>query len=46
MVLDTSSGDLSPNIYRERVIPQIQKLVQAFPQKLGYYSKAHDLGTH
>lgn len=39
MVLDTSAGDLSPAIYREQVAPWIADLAQAFPGKLGYYTK-------
>ena len=39
MVLDTSAGDLSPLLYKELVVPVINNLAQAFPQKLGYYTK-------
>lgn len=39
MVLDTSAGDLSPNLYKRLVMPKIKELVEAFPGRLGYYTK-------
>jgi uroporphyrinogen decarboxylase len=39
MVLDTSAGDLSPNLYQRLVYPKIKSLVESFPGKLGYYTK-------
>jgi uroporphyrinogen decarboxylase len=39
MVLDTSAGDLSPNLYRRLVAPKIKDLVNSFPGRLGYYTK-------
>jgi len=39
MLFDTAAGELSPSLFRERVVPEITKLALAFPQKLGYYSK-------
>ncbi len=39
MVLDTSAGDLSPDIYKRLVLPQVQSLIQSFPGKLGYYTR-------
>lgn len=39
MVLDTSAGDLSPNLYQRLVAPKIKDLVHSFPGRLGYYTK-------
>lgn len=39
MVLDTSSGDLSPLDFDKYVVPLLKKMSQEFPGKLGYYSK-------
>ena len=39
MVFDTAAGELSPRIYLDVVAPQLEKLLQEFPGKLGYYAK-------
>jgi uroporphyrinogen decarboxylase len=39
MVFDTAAGELSSDVYKEFVVPQLMKLAYAVPQKLGYYSK-------
>ncbi len=39
MVLDTAAGELSPQIYHRLVVPELEKISSAFPQKLGLYSK-------
>lgn len=39
MVLDTSAGDLSPNLYQRLVYPKVKELIEAFPGRLGYYTK-------
>lgn len=39
MVLDTSTGDLSPLDFKAYVVPLLQALSHKFPGKLGYYSK-------
>lgn len=39
MVFDTSAGELSASDYQTYVLPQILKLAQKFPKKLGYYTK-------
>ncbi len=39
MVLDTSTGDLSPNLYQRLVYPKVKELIEAFPGRLGYYTK-------
>lgn len=39
MIFDTAAGELSPQLYHEHVVPQLQKLVAAYPGYLGYYSK-------
>jgi uroporphyrinogen decarboxylase len=39
MVLDTSAGDLSPQDFQFYVVPLLKQLSEAFPDKLGYYSK-------
>lgn len=40
MVFDTAAGELSPATFREYVVPRLERLVNRFPGKLGYYSKA------
>jgi uroporphyrinogen decarboxylase len=40
MIFDTAAGELSPDIFKGEVVPQLEKLAQAFPSRLGYYSKA------
>jgi uroporphyrinogen decarboxylase len=52
MVFDTSAGELSPALYQQYVVPELAKLAQKFPGKLGYYSRGtqrahldHDLFT-
>ncbi len=39
MVLDTSTGDLSPLDFKTYVLPLLKSLSAKFPGKLGYYSK-------
>jgi uroporphyrinogen decarboxylase len=39
MIFDTAAGELSPQVYRESVIPQIAKLAEKFPGRLGYYAQ-------
>ncbi len=39
MLFDTSAGELSPQLYKTEVVPQIARLVREFPKKLGYYAK-------
>lgn len=39
MIFDTAAGELSPKLYQEKVLPELQKLAQAYPGKLGYYAK-------
>lgn len=39
MLFDTAAGELSPALYTEKVVPELAKLAQAYPGKLGYYSK-------
>lgn len=39
MVFDTAAGELSPNIFKTAVVPQLERLARAFPASLGYYSK-------
>lgn len=39
MIFDTAAGELSPALYRDKVIPELKKMAQAYPQKLGYYAK-------
>ncbi|MBS1984148.1 MAG: uroporphyrinogen decarboxylase [Bdellovibrionales bacterium] len=39
MVFDTAAGELSPTLYLEHVVPQLEKLAAAHPGRLGYYSK-------
>lgn len=39
MLFDTAAGELSPRLYNDIIVPELSKLAQAFPQRLGYYSK-------
>lgn len=39
MLFDTAAGELSADAYLTYVVPQLKKLIQKFPKKLGYYSK-------
>jgi uroporphyrinogen decarboxylase len=39
MLFDTAAGELSPAVYREHVVPQVAKLAQMYPKRLGYYAK-------
>lgn len=40
MLFDTAAGELSPFLFHEYVVPDLQKLAEAYPGKLGYYSKS------
>lgn len=39
MVFDTAAGELSPAVFKSAVVPQLERLADAFPSSLGYYSK-------
>lgn len=39
MVFDTAAGEVSPRLYLDAIAPELEKLQQAFPNKLGYYAK-------
>lgn len=39
MVLDTSSGELSSTAFNHWILPQLDRIAQAHPHKLMYYSK-------
>lgn len=39
MVFDTAAGNLSPEVFRSEVVPQLELLTARFPSQLGYYSK-------
>ena len=39
MVLDTASGEVSPSVFRHWIAPQLDKMAQAHPGQLMYYSK-------
>lgn len=43
MIFDTAAGELSPKIYHDLVLPELEKLIKAFPRKLAYYSKGTTL---
>jgi uroporphyrinogen decarboxylase len=42
MIFDTAAGELSPDIFKTKVVPQIQTLTAQDASRIGYYSK----GTH
>lgn len=39
MLFDTAAGELSPQLFNEKVVPELAQLAKAYPHKLGYYSK-------
>ncbi len=39
MILDTSAGELDPRVFRERVVPQLERLAREFAGRVGYYTK-------
>lgn len=39
MIFDTAAGELSPALFSAFVLPNLQRLTQKFPGRLGYYSK-------
>ena len=39
MLFDTAAGELAPADFHQMVQPHIERLLQKFPGKLGYYSK-------
>lgn len=39
MIFDTAAGELSPMMYHTHIVPQLEKMMRAFPGTLGYYSK-------
>lgn len=39
LVFDTAGGDLSPDLFREIVLPGIKILAEEFPGKIGYYGR-------
>lgn len=40
MIFDTAAGELNPNVFQSEIVPQLERLTQAFPSQLGYYSKS------
>lgn len=38
-IFDTAAGEISPELFRQFVVPSLSQLCQMFPGKLGYYSK-------
>ena len=38
-ILDTAAGEVSPSVFASHIAPQTNPLADAFPEKLGYYSK-------
>jgi uroporphyrinogen decarboxylase len=39
MVFDTAAGEISPNVFHAEVLPELERLTERFPSRLGYYSK-------
>lgn len=39
MIFDTAAGELSPQVYREFVVPAVEALAKEFPKQIGYYAK-------
>ncbi|MCB1173727.1 MAG: uroporphyrinogen decarboxylase [Leptospiraceae bacterium] len=38
MIFDTAAGSLSPHLFRDIVLPGLQRFVREFPGKIGYYA--------
>lgn len=45
MIFDTAAGELSPALYQQMILPELAKLAEIYPNKLGYYSK-HTTADH
>jgi uroporphyrinogen decarboxylase len=39
MMFDTAAGELASDVFQSAVVPQLERLTQAFPSSLGHYSK-------
>lgn len=39
MIFDTAAGEVSPIFFKKYLVPVLEKLVNRFPKKIGYYSK-------
>lgn len=39
MIFDTAAGEVSPSFFQNHIQPYIEKISQAFPNRIGYYSK-------
>jgi uroporphyrinogen decarboxylase len=39
MLFDTAAGEVSPSLYLSHIAPQIKKIAEKFPKRIGYYSK-------
>ncbi len=39
MVFDTAAGELPSQVFKSAVVPHLERLADAFPASLGYYSK-------
>jgi uroporphyrinogen decarboxylase len=39
MMLDTAAGELAPEAFRDRTLPDLAAIAAAFPRRLGYYAK-------
>jgi uroporphyrinogen decarboxylase len=46
MVFDTAAGELSPALYQQRVLPQLKRLADRFPNRLGYYARGTTWDHH
>jgi uroporphyrinogen decarboxylase len=40
MVLDTAAGEVSPDVFRRDLAPDLKALAEALPGRLGYYARA------
>lgn len=39
MIFDTAAGDLDPQTFKDVVLPELEQLIQKFPNRLAYYAK-------
>src|SRR5689334_2186517 len=39
MIFDTAAGELSPQLFKSQVVPQLRRLTQCNQTRVGYYSK-------
>ena len=39
MIFDTAAGELTPSAFRQQILPDLARLADAFPSRVGYYAR-------